>query len=249
MTTTMMKVLRSMVFLWVVSTTLTTTTHGQQQQQQQGEDDGGGGTAEVDTACDPTIEEACLADGRACVASSLQEDGDGGAYQCGPCREGFVEIGPNDDCWNITNVTLQDFVDLYRPLYKDDIDDGERLERLREALLYISLHNYLAGQQTNVSYTLGVTPYSADTEDDYKGRSGYFYVNVTGTEDELPKFVPKGERARHLQLDATDVAVPDRVDWVDEGGTKTNAIRDGYRMTSNGSLSNAMCMFLCPLQA
>jgi hypothetical protein len=58
-------------------------------------------------------------------------------------------------------------------------------------------------------YTLGLTPYSADTEEEYIHRSGYFYVNLTEIDAELPNY------------DARTIAsadLPDKVDWVEKGG-------------------------------
>jgi C1A family cysteine protease len=117
---------------------------------------------------------------------------------------------------------LKDFIDLYSPSYKEyagdeesTLTDEERFELLKEVLIFISIHN---SQQSGnaTTYTLGVTPFSADTELDYKARSGYMYVNVTGTDDELPRYVPRSRR--NLQRDDVVADVPDRIDWVELGG-------------------------------
>ena len=49
---------------------------------------------------------------------------------------------------------------------------------------------------------------SADSEAEYQQRSGYFYVNVTGTSDEIPAYDPP-------TIATADI--PKNIDWVAAG--------------------------------
>jgi C1A family cysteine protease len=53
---------------------------------------------------------------------------------------------------------------------------------------------------------------SADTEAEYQQRSGYFYVNVTGTGDEIPIYDPPT---------VATADIPQKIDWVAAGATTT----------------------------
>jgi C1A family cysteine protease len=51
---------------------------------------------------------------------------------------------------------------------------------------------------------------SADTLAEYQQRSGYFYVNVTGTGDEIPIYDPPT---------VATADIPQKIDWVAAGAT------------------------------
>lgn len=143
---------------------------------------------------------------------------------CGTCLLGHVQIvevqesrsATTAPCMDINNLSWEDFFAAFEPMYKEDADtaattptQAERAAVLLEAALLISKHNSDASSSSSSNvYELGLSPYSADTGEDYLHRSGYFFVNVTGTPDELPAF------------DAPTVATADlpvTVDWVSAG--------------------------------
>jgi len=129
--------------------------------------------------------------------------------ECGPCQEGCVEMRDMfPSCVKIDDTLWRNFQAVYEPLYKegDNTDEKElTAQLLNTSAQFISKHNIL---NENSSYTLGLTPYSADSEAEYQQRSGYFYVNVTGTSDEIPAYDPP-------TIATADI--PKNIDWVAAG--------------------------------
>jgi C1A family cysteine protease len=151
---------------------------------------------------------------RSCRISHRDE-----AEECWGCLDGYVKMSVGtsvDECLNIDDLTWQAFKAAYSPVYKtttnrtEALSEAERLTLLIASALFISAHNSLVKQNQTSAYTLGLTPFSADGDQDYLHRSGYFHVNLTGTPDEeqLQIFLPP-------TVAAADIA--DKVDWVLEG--------------------------------
>jgi Papain family cysteine protease len=150
----------------------------------------------------------CLEQNRTCSSAS---DNHG---VCGSCIEGFVEFGKlsmniiNPTCVPIDTLTWQNFVDEYQPSYRKGVNVtvAERLALLKRAATFIAQHN--SANQSSSSYTLGLTPYSVDSDLEYVQRSGYFYVPPSDG-NEIEPYVPP-------TIAAADLA--SRVDWVERGG-------------------------------
>jgi C1A family cysteine protease len=138
---------------------------------------------------------------------------------CAVCQDGFivftVEELSTTRCVDITSIDLtklQDFKDMYEPVYRERVNaltDEQRLTLLVETAQFISNHNT---QDPPPTYQLALTPWSVDSGEDYVERAGYKYVNVTGTADELPLVA-----ASAFGTDPGQEPLPDRIDWVDEG--------------------------------
>jgi len=163
------------------------------------------------TPCDDVGIEKCSNEHRTC---RVYEDG---LEECGPCELGYVDIVHDNNsseqinpfCLEVANFVWNHFMVAYAPFYTsaDDTNTAIRLGLVTESAQMISQHNDL-GFDFNPTYTLGLTPYSADAELEYEQRSGYFYVNISGTRDELPVFDP-------MTWAAADI--PKHVDWVAKG--------------------------------
>lgn len=167
-----------------------------------------------DSPCSHQGNVTCVTQNRLCHVS--QRDG---AEECGECLDGYVQMSDgslDDDCWNIDDITWQQFKEFYNPVYKlptdgtEVLSEAERLTLLIASARFISAHNALVNPNQTSAYTLGLTSFSADSDQDYLDRSGYFYVNLTGTPDEeqLQTFLPP-------TVAAADIA--DKVDWVVKG--------------------------------
>jgi len=145
--------------------------------------------------CGAETSKDCLVKHRLCDIS------DGGNEICGPCQSGYIKTnGPSEIfspkaslCVPISNITWEPFVVAYEPIYSNnakDLDSTQRQELLRESAELISERNARNNANANASYQLGLTPFSADSPEEYRQRSGYFYVNLSGTVDEIPIFDP-----------------------------------------------------------
>ena len=142
----------------------------------------------VDDNCtDATLAAACATENRLCVTT----DPDGGIEEsCGPCIEGFVEFPvktntsstTNDErestCINIdTELTLDDFLEYFQPLFRDDEDDNREAVRLRrvaalmEAARSIQQHNVKARNGT-FSFSLGLNKFATDSDEEVTQRLG-----------------------------------------------------------------------------
>lgn len=137
-----------------------------------------------------------------------------GTEECGHCQLGFVEFAESNasssngpaPCVEIANLDAQRFTEIYDPYYSDTSKDASELTSyLKQSARLISQSNVL---NPNSAFTLGLTSYSADSELEFQQRSGYFYVNVTGTSDEIPTFVPP-------TVAAADI--PKSIDWLQSG--------------------------------
>jgi C1A family cysteine protease len=139
---------------------------------------------------------------------------------CAVCQDGFIGFTVEEElittpCVDIASINLnklQDFKDMYEPVYRERVDaltEQERLTLLVEIAQFISTHNT---QDPPPAYFLALTPWSVDSGQDYVERAGYRYVNVTGTADDLP-LVAASAFGTGPGLEP----LPDRIDWVEEG--------------------------------
>jgi len=164
-------------------------------------------TLERLTQCGPEAIKKCSFEHRVCDIS-----GDG-REECEQCELGYVDFNDGKEsilqrspsCVEIADITWRRFVTLYNPFYSDIEDSTRRLALLKESAQLISEINTI---NRNATYTLGLTSFSADTEVEYQQRSGYFYVNISGTTDELPAFDPPT---------VADADIPMNIDWVAVG--------------------------------
>jgi hypothetical protein len=149
----------------------------------------------------------CLEQNRKCIS---QSDNFG---ICGNCIEGFVEFGNKllhqapPKCVSIGSLQWEDFVQEYQPFYREILSTEERLQLLKIAALFISQHN--TNHANALNFTLGLTPYSADTFADYVHRSGYFYVSPDDAGADIEVFRPP-------IIARADLAKS--IDWVAKGG-------------------------------
>ena len=166
--------------------------------------------------CSVEANQNCMDEKRLCAMS---EDG---REECGPCLLGYVDfIGDGGEsvlqtppfCVEIADIEWRRFATVYDPFYSTNgeyTNSGaatpvQRLQLVKESAQLISEHNAL---NQNSSYRLGLTSFSADTEAEYLERSGFFYVDVIGTGDELPAYDPP-------TVAAADI--PKSIDWVAAG--------------------------------
>jgi C1A family cysteine protease len=179
--------------------------------------------------CDSTSETAtvCAAENRDCVLTTST-----GEEACGDCLDGFIEWqGRTRDvpiCFNISAIQFQDFLDAYEPTYKTDLPNGERLQILLQSIETI-LQSRAANNGTKPAFELGLTPFSADSAEEFKQRSGYLFQDVQGTEDELPMVQSPSEDSL--------ASLPASIDWVAEGAV--TSVKDQGRCGCCWSVSLA----------
>lgn len=154
-----------------------------------------------------------------------------GTEQCNLCIEGFIgydrdtiieyldrieNLEQTATCINITTIdldALKNFNDEFGPAYRARTDglgltDEERVVLLIQVAQDISIWN---NQVPPPEYYLTLNEFSLDGEGDQKDRTGYTYVNVTGTEDELSPITVQSTGTQ------TNAPLVDRIDWVEEG--------------------------------
>jgi hypothetical protein len=147
---------------------------------------------------------------------------------CDVCINGFVELGSElilqtpKKCVSIDTLQWQEFVEEYLPVYRQKLSTEERLQLLKEAAVFISQHNT---NHTN-NFTLGLTPYSADSHIDYVHRSGYFYVPPEDAGVGIEMFQPP-------TIASADLA--NSIDWVAKGGV--TSVKDQGRCGSCWAVS------------
>mmetsp|Transcript_6230 Transcript_6230/g.17744 ORF Transcript_6230/g.17744 Transcript_6230/m.17744 type:complete len:471 (-) Transcript_6230:225-1637(-) len=186
--------------------------------------------------CDPFGVELCMNKKRKCY---LYEDG---RQTCGPCELGYIEIAGggagagaggggqeqsvdvnvSSSCVQVADIVWSRFTDAHNPLYVTPEDDALRLALVTKSAKMISDHNALDFDST---YTLGLTPYSADTETEYLQRSGYFYADFNGTDYALPFFDP---------MTWANADIPNNVDWVAAGAV--TPVKDQGRCASSWAI-------------
>jgi C1A family cysteine protease len=159
----------------------------------------------------------CALENRFCEVSNDE------AGECGACLEGFIEWERRNLCLDIENALnfteyFNEWLETYEPFYKEDDADGatqvsveDRLALLKATALYISTF-YAENRGSTPSFELGLTAFSADTPEEEQQRAGYFYVNTTGTDDDLPR-TPVVVQASS----AAPEELPEKIDWVKEG--------------------------------
>ena len=168
-------------------------------------------------AADPSASSSCSDDeAQRCFESNrlCQFARDGEEYACGSCLEGYIEFtnssGAGDtSCVDIDGLTWDGFEASYSPVFRvnDTVSTAERLELLISAARFIAKQNSAGGEDSE--YTLGLTPNSVDTEEEYVFRSGYFYVNLTEIGADVPQY-----NARTI----ASADLPNKIDWVEKGG-------------------------------
>jgi hypothetical protein len=155
-----------------------------------------------------------------------------GTEQCNLCIEGYIgydrgtiieyldrienleQAATCIDIATIDLVALQSFNDEFGPQYRNRTDglgltDEERVVLLIQVAYYISDWN---NQVPPPEYYLTLNEFSLDGPGDKKDRTGYTYVDVTGTEDELPPITTVQSTGTQ-----TDAPLLDKIDWVEEG--------------------------------
>lgn len=158
-----------------------------------------GFTAAEEVQCtDESAKSECAKQNRLCLVES------NGEPACGGCVEGHVEWKNRELCVKIDNIQLAAFLKDYDPVYKEEKSAAERLELLKQAALFISQENMK--NDNNSGAVLGFNKYSADSDEEAQQRTGFVYINVTGTENDLELFDTSNLPER-----------PDRVDWVERG--------------------------------
>ena len=157
------------------------------------------------TTCSTSGVYECSEKNRPCELTKKRKE------NCGQCQLGYVEF--NDyttqarlpPCVEIANITWPQYTKEYEPVYRDAGVAVLRLGLLKESA---KLSSEVNAKNQGGTFKLGLTPFSADTPVEYEQRSGYFYVNTSGTNDELSVFV------------APTVANADlapSIDWVADG--------------------------------
>lgn len=168
--------------------------------------------------CGPELFKKCSDEYRLC---DILEDG---KEKCGQCQLGYIDFSDGENnlrdggnnitqiwhsCVDIAEITWQRFVTAYDPYYSNMEDSVQRLTVLKESAQLVSQSNTL---NRNATYTLGLTPFSVDAQVEYQQRSGYFYVNVSGTSDELTAFNPPTVAAADISMN---------IDWVAAGAVRS----------------------------
>jgi hypothetical protein len=131
---------------------------------------------------------------------------------CGGCLEGFVEwqgrTRQAPTCFNISDLTWDDFLESYEPTFITTLSKEERFELLIKAIeLIVEFRAEYRNATTTPSYELGLTPFSADSVEEYKQRSGFVPRDDISEEDQLPMLVQS----------SVSSTLPENVDWVDFG--------------------------------
>lgn len=158
-----------------------------------------------------------------------------GTEQCNLCIEGYIgydrdtiieyldrieNLEQTATCIDIDTidlVELEKFNDEFGPEYRTRTDglgltDTERVVLLIQVATYISTWN---NQVPPPEYYLTLNEFSLDGPGDQKDRTGYKYVDVTGTSDALPPITVQSSNTDSTQTDVP--LVLDRIDWVEEG--------------------------------
>lgn len=161
------------------------------------------------TQCSREAIQRCSDKYRLCEISKDERE------KCAHCELGYIDFRDLEEnipkttssCVEIAELSWQNFVTVYEPFYRfGGVENPtQRLTVLKESAQLISESNAL---HRNATYTLGITPFSADTKVEYRQRSGYFYVNLSGTSDELPAFDPPTVAAADISRN---------IDWVVAG--------------------------------
>ncbi len=131
-------------------------------------------TRHLEKTCSPFGILGCGEFTRAC------EVFDGSKETCGHCLLGRIEFKSTDirdeipPCVKISDLSWVEYNETYAPIYKTDENPSRRVKRLQDSARAASVSNLMNEEAT---YTLGLTPFSADGDEEYKQRSGYFHVD------------------------------------------------------------------------
>ncbi len=151
------------------------------------------------------------------------EVNDDGTESCGNCLLGHIEFKDDyqdefDPCVDIAKITWSDYRRTYEPTYNTLVNPSARLQRLLDSARISSISNLMNEEAT---YTLGLTPFSADSADEYQQRAGYFHVDA-----ELPVFEPPT---------TANADVSPSVDWVADGAVKS--VKDQGRCAASWAIA------------
>eukprot|EP00531_Pseudo-nitzschia_arenysensis_P010918 CAMPEP_0116143434 /NCGR_PEP_ID=MMETSP0329-20121206/15452_1 /TAXON_ID=697910 /ORGANISM="Pseudo-nitzschia arenysensis, Strain B593" /LENGTH=426 /DNA_ID=CAMNT_0003638761 /DNA_START=296 /DNA_END=1577 /DNA_ORIENTATION=+ len=149
---------------------------------------------------------------------------DGTKETCGHCQLGYIEFdGPSfreklPPCIEIAKLSWVEYNETYEPIYNTDENVSIRLRLLKDSARVASVNNLMNEEAT---YTLGLTPFSADGEEEYKQRSGYFHVD-----SQLSAFEPPT---------TANADLPQIVDWHAAG--VVTAVKNQGRCAASWAIS------------
>lgn len=196
-------------------------------------------SAGISLCSDGDDADECALQNRTCIL--LDETGVNGTSVsvCGPCKTGFIALDPTtlatasdtetDSeilCLPIQDISASEYLESYGSTYRVDpqnTEDSARFNALKASLGLISSNQQTRGffesspelalDTSRPTFELGLTVYSADTEEDYGHRAG-FIAEQNRAEDPWASLLPSEDVA----VDPTSSDdLPLQIDWVDKG--------------------------------